>query len=109
MRNHDTLVPIGATAVYPLPLYSVKHTSVADIPAGGQVVIPNDPTNQARALLVLQAAKLVAQPSIVIDPDPAAHEQYLELLSDYREATELPTPLMHRLAARQLKGGSRAF
>jgi D-methionine transport system substrate-binding protein len=59
VRNHDTLVPIGATAVYPLPLYSVKHTSVADIPAGGQVVIPNDPTNQARALLVLQAAKLV--------------------------------------------------
>lgn len=59
VKNNDTLVPIGATAVYPLPLYSVKHTSVADIPAGGQVVIPNDPTNQARALLVLQAAKLV--------------------------------------------------
>ncbi|HEX4362561.1 MAG TPA: MetQ/NlpA family ABC transporter substrate-binding protein [Pseudonocardia sp.] len=59
VKNHDTLVPIGATAVYPLPVYSLKHTSVDQIPAGGQVAIPNDPTNQARALLVLQAAKLV--------------------------------------------------
>ncbi|MEJ3656265.1 MetQ/NlpA family ABC transporter substrate-binding protein [Actinomycetes bacterium KLBMP 9759] len=59
VKNNDTLVPIGATAVYPLPLYSTKHTSVDAIPQGGQVVIPNDPTNQARALLVLQAAKLV--------------------------------------------------
>ncbi|GAA5128012.1 MetQ/NlpA family ABC transporter substrate-binding protein [Pseudonocardia adelaidensis] len=58
-NSDDDLVPIGATAVYPLPLYSAKHTSVDQIPQGGQVVIPNDPTNQARALLVLQAAGLV--------------------------------------------------
>ncbi len=50
------LQPIGATAVYPLPLYSTKHTSVDEIPQGGKVAIPNDPTNQARALLVLQQA-----------------------------------------------------
>ncbi|WP_028936093.1 MetQ/NlpA family ABC transporter substrate-binding protein [Pseudonocardia spinosispora] len=59
VKNHDTLVPIGATAVYPLPLYSLKHRSVGEIPAGGQVAIPNDPTNQARALLILQTAGLV--------------------------------------------------
>jgi D-methionine transport system substrate-binding protein len=59
VKNGDNLVPIGATAVYPLPLYSTKHTAVDQIPQGGQVVIPNDPTNQARALLVLQAAGLV--------------------------------------------------
>ncbi|GAA1279016.1 MetQ/NlpA family ABC transporter substrate-binding protein [Pseudonocardia aurantiaca] len=59
VKNNDDLVPIGATAVYPLPLYSTKHTSVEQIPQGGQIVIPNDPTNQARALLVLQAAGLV--------------------------------------------------
>jgi D-methionine transport system substrate-binding protein len=59
VKNDDDLVPIGATAVYPLPLYSAKHMSVDQIPQGGQVVIPNDPTNQARALLVLQAAGLV--------------------------------------------------
>lgn len=59
VKNNDDLVPIGATAVFPLPLYSAKHTSVEQIPQGGQIVIPNDPTNQARALLVLQAAGLV--------------------------------------------------
>jgi len=59
VKNDDNLVPIGATAVYPLPLYSAKHTSVDQIPQGGQIVIPNDPTNQARALLVLQAAGLI--------------------------------------------------
>jgi D-methionine transport system substrate-binding protein len=59
VKNNDDLVPIGATAVYPLPLYSTKHTSVEQIPQGGQIVIPNDPTNQARALLVLQAAGLI--------------------------------------------------
>jgi D-methionine transport system substrate-binding protein len=59
VKNNGDLVPIGATAVYPLPLYSTKHTSVDQIPQGGQIVIPNDPTNQARALLVLQAAGLI--------------------------------------------------
>ncbi|MDM8083336.1 MetQ/NlpA family ABC transporter substrate-binding protein [Cellulomonas cellasea] len=55
----DDLTPIGATAVYPLGLYSKKHTSIEDIPEGSEVAIPNDPTNQARALLVLQDAGLV--------------------------------------------------
>nr|WP_235457206.1 MetQ/NlpA family ABC transporter substrate-binding protein [Williamsia sp. Leaf354] len=58
-KNDQKLVPIGATAVYPLPLYSTKHTSVSQIPQGGSVVIPNDPTNQARGLLVLQQAGLI--------------------------------------------------
>lgn len=54
------LTPIGATAVYPLALYSKKHASVEEIPDGGEVAIPNDDTNQARALLVLQEAGLIS-------------------------------------------------
>ncbi|WP_277211027.1 MetQ/NlpA family ABC transporter substrate-binding protein [Isoptericola croceus] len=56
----DDLTPIGATAVYPLGLYSTAHASVEEIPDGGEVAIPNDDTNQARALLVLQEAGLIA-------------------------------------------------
>ena len=52
---------------------------------------------------LFEAAKAVAQPTMVLDPDPRAHDRYLELLSEYREATELLTPLMHRLAKRQLR------
>ncbi|WP_108250164.1 MetQ/NlpA family ABC transporter substrate-binding protein [Planctomonas deserti] len=54
------LTPVGATLVVPLGLYSKKHTSVEDIPQGGSVAIPNDPSNQARALLVLQEAGLIS-------------------------------------------------
>lgn len=55
----DDLVPIGATFVYPLGLYSQKYTDPADIPDGSEIAIPNDSTNQARALLVLQSAGLL--------------------------------------------------
>ena len=60
VANSDTLTPIGATVVVPLGVYSSKHTDLAQIPAGGQVSIPNDATNQARALLVLQQAGLIS-------------------------------------------------
>ncbi|GAA2712894.1 ABC transporter substrate-binding protein [Actinoplanes palleronii] len=55
----DDLQPIGATAVYPLPLYSLKFKTPQELPAGAKVAIPNDAINQARGLLVLQAAGLV--------------------------------------------------
>jgi D-methionine transport system substrate-binding protein len=56
---NDDLQPIGATAVYPLPLYSLKYKSPGELPANAKVAIPNDAINQARGLLVLQAAGLV--------------------------------------------------
>lgn len=59
VKAKQDLTPIGATAVYPLPLYSTKYAKADQLPAGAKVAIPNDPTNQARALLVLQAAKLI--------------------------------------------------
>ncbi|MFD4422657.1 MetQ/NlpA family ABC transporter substrate-binding protein [Agromyces sp. NPDC058484] len=55
----EDLVPIGSTAIYPLGLYSTKYDSVKDIPAGETVAVPNDASNQARALLVLQSAGLI--------------------------------------------------
>jgi D-methionine transport system substrate-binding protein len=53
------LTPVGATAIYPLGLYSTKYESVADIEAGETVAVPDDPSNLARALLVLQSAGLI--------------------------------------------------
>ncbi|MRX45529.1 MetQ/NlpA family ABC transporter substrate-binding protein [Agromyces kandeliae] len=53
------LAPIGATAIYPLGLYSLKYDSVDAIPAGETVAVPDDPSNLARALLVLQSAGLI--------------------------------------------------
>jgi D-methionine transport system substrate-binding protein len=55
----EDLTPIGSTAIYPLGLYSMKYDSVDDIPEGETVAVPNDASNQARALLVLQSAGLI--------------------------------------------------
>ncbi len=59
VSNNSNLEVIGSTAIYPLGLYSKKYTSVADIPAGETAVVPDDTTNQARGLLVLQSAGLI--------------------------------------------------
>ena len=55
----DDLQPIGATAIYPLPLYATKYDSVKKVPSGAKVAVPNDAINEARGLLVLQAAGLL--------------------------------------------------
>lgn len=56
----DDLQPIGSTATYPIGLYSSQYDAVEQIPDGAEVIVPNDDTNQARGLLVLQSAGLVA-------------------------------------------------
>ena len=40
-------------------LYSKKYKSFAELPQNARVVIPNDPVNQGRALLLLQQAQLI--------------------------------------------------
>ncbi|MBG6059552.1 D-methionine transport system substrate-binding protein [Cryobacterium sp. MP_M5] len=59
VSSKQDLVPIGATAIYPLGLYSTKHKKVSEIKKGDTIAVPNDASNLARALLVLQSAKLV--------------------------------------------------
>ena len=55
----DDLTPIGSTAIYPLSLYSNRYETIEDIPQGAEIVVPNDESNLARALLVLRDAGLV--------------------------------------------------
>ncbi|MGO1510146.1 MAG: MetQ/NlpA family ABC transporter substrate-binding protein [Actinomycetaceae bacterium] len=67
----DDLTPIGATAVYPLGVYSNEFTDVESIPDGSEIAIPNDVTNQARALFVLEEAGLVTlNEDAGVVPDP---------------------------------------
>ena len=53
------ITPVGYTAVWPIGLYSHKVHAVADIPKGAVIGIPNDPSNEGRALIVLQGAGLI--------------------------------------------------
>jgi D-methionine transport system substrate-binding protein len=60
--NVETGTPLAAlqaTAIYPLSLYSKQYKSLAEIPNGAQIAIPNDETNQARAISVLAANGLL--------------------------------------------------
>jgi D-methionine transport system substrate-binding protein len=53
------LVNAGGIHVEPFALYSNNYKSVADLPKGATIAIPNDPTNEGRALLLLQSAGLL--------------------------------------------------
>jgi D-methionine transport system substrate-binding protein len=50
---------LGKTFIYPTGIYSTKFKSLNTIPAKAIVAIPNDPSNEARALLLLQKAGLI--------------------------------------------------
>ncbi|MBR1919563.1 MAG: MetQ/NlpA family ABC transporter substrate-binding protein [Spirochaetales bacterium] len=53
------LVNAGGVHIEPIALYSKKHKALADLPNGATIAIPNDPTNEGRALLLLQSAGLL--------------------------------------------------
>ena len=53
------LEAIGKTFVYPTGIYSIKFKSIKQLPAQATIAIPNDPSNEARALLLLQKARLI--------------------------------------------------
>ena len=48
------LVNVGGIHYEPLGIYPGKQTSLEEIPDGAEIAVPNDTTNEARALLLLQ-------------------------------------------------------
>ncbi|HYG43790.1 MAG TPA: MetQ/NlpA family ABC transporter substrate-binding protein [Bordetella sp.] len=65
------LVSVGLVHVEPFGGYSRKVKSVAELPGGATVAIPNDPSNSGRALLLLQkqgVIKLKDPANIVATP-----------------------------------------
>ena len=64
-RDHGTeLTTIGYTVMAPLGLYSEKITSINELKDGDTIAIPNDVSNEGRALILLQTAGL-----ITLDPE----------------------------------------
>ena len=48
------IVSVGYTGVWPIGLYTKKYKTVAELPKGAVIGVPNDPSNEGRALRVLQ-------------------------------------------------------
>ena len=65
-ENDGTLVEVADTLLSPIRLFSgtdsdgdAKYTDVSDIPDKGTISIPNDASNESRALYLLQSAGLI--------------------------------------------------
>ncbi len=53
------LTPLTAVHIEPLGIYSNDYTALKDVPDGATVAIPQDPTNEARALMLLEDVGLI--------------------------------------------------
>jgi len=86
---------VGNTFVYPIAGYSRKIKSLKELKNESTVIIPNDPTNSGRSLLLLQTAGLIKLkagvgllPTLNDVEDNPKHLKILEL-----EAPQLPRSL----------------
>lgn len=57
--RHYPFDVIGKTFVYPAGLYSKAIKSLQELPNHAVIALPNDPSNEARALFLLQKAGLI--------------------------------------------------
>lgn len=58
-KNHNEVVPIGRTLIAPIRLYSLHYHTLDQLPDGATIAIPNDASNESRALYVLKNAGLI--------------------------------------------------
>ena len=58
--NKGTLVPIGNTVIAPIRLYSYKYKNINELPKNATIAVPNDASNESRALYVLKNAWLIS-------------------------------------------------
>lgn len=54
-----TLVSVGAIHYEPFGIYAGKTASLEELPEGAQIAVPNDTTNEARALQLLEANGII--------------------------------------------------
>ncbi|HEV7955552.1 MAG TPA: MetQ/NlpA family ABC transporter substrate-binding protein [Marisediminicola sp.] len=59
VKNDENLTPVFSTVITQWGVFSATLDSIEEIPDGGRVAIPDDPSNGGRALFILEAAGLV--------------------------------------------------
>ncbi|TCO71386.1 MetQ/NlpA family ABC transporter substrate-binding protein [Marinisporobacter balticus] len=53
------LVNVASTVNFPMGIYSNQLKSLDELKEGDKISLPNDPTNEARALILLQSANII--------------------------------------------------
>lgn len=95
-KNKLELSELVKVPTAPIAIYSRKYKSVDAAPEGVSVAVPNDPTNQARALVVLQELGWIKlregyDPLQVSEKDVAVNSKKIKLIP--LEAAQLPRSL----------------
>ncbi len=91
-ENGTHIVSVAAVHFEPMGLYAGKSSDLASIADGASIAVPNDTTNEARALLLLEANGLIKLKegagisSTVIDIEENPHNLKIEEL----EAAQVP-------------------
>jgi D-methionine transport system substrate-binding protein len=84
---------VAKVHIEPLGLYSKKVKSVGEIPNGATIAVPNDPTNNARGLRVLEKAGLIKVKAgeLVTARDITSNPKNIKIVE--LEAAQLPRTL----------------
>ncbi len=94
-ENDTHLVSAGAIHYEPMGIFPSKTKALADLADGATVAVPNDTTNEARALLLLEAQGLIK-----VNPDAGLNATIYDITENPKnleiteiEAARIPTVL----------------
>ena len=94
-NNKQNITPIATTVLAPMGIYSKKIKSLEELPDKAKVTVPNDPSNQGRALKLLEKAGLIKlkenNTKIVTNNDIIENKKQLEIIP--LAANQLPQTL----------------
>lgn len=93
------LQAIGRTFVYPMGIYSKKYKSLKDLPDNSVIAVPNDPSNEMRAFLLLEKAGLITLKNTTNSGIPELDENPKHLEFKEMDAAQLPRVLPDVAAA----------
>ena len=94
-KNNGTLISIGSIHYEPLGLFPGKTSTVAELQAGATIAVPNDTSNEARALLLLEAQGLITlKEGVGLEATPVdIVENPLNLKIEELDAAQVPRAL----------------
>jgi D-methionine transport system substrate-binding protein len=93
------LQAIGRTFVYPMGIYSKKYKSLKDLPDNALIAVPNDPSNEMRAFMLLERSGLITLKNTTNSGMPDLDENPKHLQFKEMDAALLPRILPDVAAA----------
>lgn len=91
--NNNQLQAIGKTYLTPMRVYANDIHAVKDLKAHAQIAIPNDPTNEGRALTLLQTAGIIKLKNSALPTLKDVKENKLQIKFKEIAADQTPSAL----------------